>query len=109
MDRSLGVQLLLGLGTGIVVELLFEAVLPGAARRLRQVWWLTSLSRSPGWWLLLPLWLLAVGAVWWGMHAQFTSGPSVVLFMVLPAMAAAVTVWRLSQPARFRRSGRASG
>jgi hypothetical protein len=104
MVESLVVQLLVALVAGFGAELLFEAVLPNVARRLREIWWVSALSRAPALWLLVPVWLVATGAIWWSVYGEFASGMAVFLFLALPALAAAVTMWRLRQPSRWHRS-----
>jgi hypothetical protein len=65
--------------------------------------------RGPAVLLLFPIWLVVLSVVWWAVHTRLASGTAGLLFMTLPSAAAAITLWRLGQPSRWRRSGGLSG
>jgi hypothetical protein len=108
-STSLTVKLLGIVAAGVAAEFALEFLLPGVARRLRQGWWIGALGRVAAAWLLIPAWALALAGVWWGLGTGFASGAAVLGFVAPPALATALTVWRLSRASRWRRPSRASG
>jgi hypothetical protein len=102
MDLSTIGKLVGVLAAGVVLEVIAELLLAPLLKRVARIWWIEALGRVPAFWVLLPAWLLAFAAIWWAVQVRFASVTSAVLFVVFPAAAAALTIFRLRHPPHER-------
>lgn len=83
---------------GIMLGVLLEALGP-VFRQMGRIWWIESMGKAighaPAVWLLLPAWLLAVMSLAWERASGSRDLVAGTAFVVFPALAVALTFWKL--------------